>query len=335
MASPASGDGMKHDIFVSYRREDRELVVAVVRRLDARGVKTWYDANVEGGSDWRETTAAELSDSGMLVVFFSEEMNNARQLKKELQVADGAGKPVVPVLIEDTRPRGGYLYDLADRNWIEAYPDPMGQVEDLVEHLARLAGRSATPAANDGSDGPKAANDDLGPRAAPVKAADYVGKVDQRGRKMPKIDILPFKWLDLVVLAVALGGLSWVLMDRGVFRRTDAGEMFEPVSIGVLCVLIVALYGMVAFPIRYFMRRRSLMDALRAYMISSAILFGVFFAAYLTAWAQNLFPQDSWNEVVAVVLLVWAVFTSIAFLIYGALSAQRALRAFRANLRKI
>ena len=46
---------MKYDIFVSYRRSDRELVASVVRRLEARGVGVWYDADIEGGADWRET----------------------------------------------------------------------------------------------------------------------------------------------------------------------------------------------------------------------------------------------------------------------------------------
>ena len=30
--------GIKYDIFISYRRSDRELVASVVRRLEARGV---------------------------------------------------------------------------------------------------------------------------------------------------------------------------------------------------------------------------------------------------------------------------------------------------------
>ena len=40
--------GTVHDIFVSYRRADRELVASVVRRLEQRGVTVWYDANIEG-----------------------------------------------------------------------------------------------------------------------------------------------------------------------------------------------------------------------------------------------------------------------------------------------
>ena len=133
---------MKYDIFISYRRADRELVASVVRRLEQRGVGVWYDAEIDGGADWRETIVQALTDSDMLAIFFSEDCNNSRQLKKELAVADSLGKPVVPILIENTQPRGAYLYELADRNWIQAWPEPMDRIDELVEHLATLAGKS-------------------------------------------------------------------------------------------------------------------------------------------------------------------------------------------------
>ncbi|HOY77069.1 MAG TPA: toll/interleukin-1 receptor domain-containing protein [Hyphomonadaceae bacterium] len=138
MADPAG----KYDIFISYRRSDRELVATVVRRLEARGVGVWYDAEIEGGADWRETIVEALTHSDMLAIFFSEECNNSRQLKKELAVADQLAKPVVPILIENTQPRGAYLYELADRNWIQVFPDPMDRIDELVDHLATLAGKS-------------------------------------------------------------------------------------------------------------------------------------------------------------------------------------------------
>lgn len=98
--------GIKYDIFISYRRSDRELVASVVRRQEARGVGVWYDADIDSGADWRETIVEALTNSDMLAIFFSEECNSSRQLKKELAVADALAKPVVPILIENTQPRG-------------------------------------------------------------------------------------------------------------------------------------------------------------------------------------------------------------------------------------
>ncbi len=221
---------MTYDIFISYRRSDRELVAAVVHRLEARGVGVWYDADIEGGADWRETIVEALTNSDMLAIFFSEECNASRQLKKELAVADNLGKPVVPILIEDTQPRGAYLYELADRNWIKAWPEPMERIDELVEHLAILAGKSAgglsgaaaikgPPVARSPADKTvaaetveeKAADGVAGaasPKAPPTSAKAYVGRVDPGGKPMRKLaDIPPFRLIDLAVLIQA-----WLLI---------------------------------------------------------------------------------------------------------------------------
>src|SRR5262245_51383872 len=199
---------MKYDIFVSYRRSDRELVASVVRRLEERGVGVWYDANIEAGGDWRDEIVEALTNSEMLVIFFSEDCNNSRQLKKELAVADHLGKAVVPILIEDTQPRGAYLYELADRNWIQAFPEPLEKIDELVEHLVTLAGKDgmlagAKIAANDHGGASGFATARHAPAASapppppqPMKEAeqplaeavkDFIAGSDSEARPAPKV----------------------------------------------------------------------------------------------------------------------------------------------------
>jgi hypothetical protein len=370
---------MKYDIFISYSRTNRELVASVVRRLEARGVGVWYDAEIDGGADWRETIVEALTHSDMLAIFFSEQCNNSRQLKKELAVADNLGKPVVPILIENTQPRGAYLYELADRNWIQAWPDPMDRVDERVEHLATLAGKSdgglqgaaapkkktATPpdaasmpaAANDGIPAP-AANDDVEEqplaeavgefieqantpsREAPKIATAYVGSASRPGKKKLN-DILPFKWIDLVVLLPALiGFLALAFTDTSIDR-------FGPATIlGMtgIYLLFVAAYGTVVFPVRYFLRRRPVWKALSAYTVSSLVLVGAFVALVLASFSGNptLFGVTETGEPLLAVDVILAggvgyllIFTVIAFAIYGLLSGQRAIRSFRSNIRKL
>ncbi len=345
---------MTYDIFVSYRRSDRELVARVVSRLEQRGVSAWYDAEIEGGADWRETIVEALNNSGMLVIFFSEQCNSSRQLKKELAVADSLAKAVVPILIEDTQPKGAYLYELADRNWIQAWPDPASKIEELVEHLVALVakppGSGAEPiaapkviAANDvfaprteASGSPaaaKAANDDL--FAAPPRLSDaYVGKISEQRRPKPTRDILPFKPIDLLFLAPLIGGLAWYLKQDGAFADPSK-TMAEPVSIAFLCITLVAFYGALVFPVRYYLRRRSMGAALFKYLISTGILYALFFGAFLAFWAQGFYPADTPSEIALFFGAVWGVFTVIAFVIYAILSGQRALRSFRSNIKKI
>jgi len=363
---------MKYDIFVSYRRSDRELVASVVRRLEARGVGVWYDAEIEGGADWREKIVEALTESEMLTIFFSEDSNNSKQLKKELAVADHLGKPVVPILIEDTQPRGAYLYELADRNWIQVFPDPMEKIDEMVEHLVTLAGKdglSGTIVANDvekpkkmappamGSAGlapPPAApaasepareaeqplaaaveefisGSDTAARPAPKIAKAYVGRVSEPGAAVKKRgDILPFKWIDVAIL-VPLVGVG-VLMAWQEFSADP--PLYQLVSYSFIAIMVIALYGAFVFPVRYYLRRLSLSDALVKYIVSTVILFAALVAIYLVSKSQGVFADEP-GEFLVPAAIAWGGFTLIAFAIYGVLAAHRAIRSFRSNIRKI
>ncbi len=127
---------MSYDIFLSYSRTDKALAERFVQAAATRGLQVWYDQFISGGTDWRDTIVAALRNSRALVILFSEASNASRQLIKELAIADNFAKLVIPVLIENTEPRGAYLYEMASRNWINLYPDPESRIEALVDRLA-------------------------------------------------------------------------------------------------------------------------------------------------------------------------------------------------------
>ena len=112
------------DVFVSYRRTDREFVDSVVQSLEGRSVVVWWDADIEGGADWRGAIVEKIEQSQLMLLVFSEECNHSSELKKELALAGHFKKDVIPVLIEQTEPRGPFLYELAGRNWINIAPTP-------------------------------------------------------------------------------------------------------------------------------------------------------------------------------------------------------------------
>lgn len=137
---------MSHDVFISFARGDRELAAYLARKLDERRVSVWYDAERAAEVSTEAEVDTALRDAGLVALLFSQECNQSDRTRRELALADSLGKPVVPFLIEQGGPKGGYLYPLADRNWIQAHPEPMGRVEELADLLARLAGKLAVPA---------------------------------------------------------------------------------------------------------------------------------------------------------------------------------------------
>jgi hypothetical protein len=367
---------MKYDIFVSYRRADRELVASVVRRLEARGVGVWYDANIEGGSDWRETIVEALTDSDMLTIFFSEDSNNSRQMKKELAVADSLGKPVIPILIEKTEPRGAFLYELADRNWIEAFPEPMERINELVDHLAMLAGKTEGGLAGvrlpneihrDPETGvplpsPTPANDVLTldqPRTQPqpeklVEAVDefisaseqpqkyapkvkraYIGRVTDPGPIRKMNDVPPFRWIDLAVIVPILIASGAYVISQSVGADPKQPDDRVTASIFLLALMGVALYGAVIFPIRYYLRRRGVLEALMKYLGSALMLFLAGVAIVLGGLRDGYMTGADMGDFLQIFGFAWALFAIIAFAVYGVLAGQRALKSFRANIKQI
>jgi hypothetical protein len=131
------GKAMSYDIFLSYSRTDKALAERFIQIATERGLNVWYDQLISGGLDWRDTIVEALRNSKALVILFSESSNTSRQLIKELAIADSFSTLVIPVLIENTEPRGAYLYEMASRNWINLYPDPVSRLDILVGMLAR------------------------------------------------------------------------------------------------------------------------------------------------------------------------------------------------------
>lgn len=234
-------DGTGHDIFVSYRRADRELVASLARKLEARGLDVWYDAEIDASADWAGGSAAELSRSRMLVVLFSDACNESRQLTKELAVADALGRPVIPILVEDALPRGANLHELADRRWIEAWPDPAGQIDALVDHLAALAAPTVSVHAATAADQDLPGVREVDPAGPSSQVSDYVRRSRPGMAARQRLLVL----LGLIVVGAL--AVFIVLNQVDVPQADQAGfVMTLGLATAVLIATAYVVYGLLA-----------------------------------------------------------------------------------------
>ncbi len=342
------------DIFLSYRRSDQPLARALVEALQSRGVNVWWDQKIEGGEDWRDAIVEGLTGANVLVILFSNECNASKQLKKELAIADTLDKEVVPVLIEDTKPKGHYLYELAARNWLQIFPEPLSKIDTLADRLAREilddripdAGSVAAPDPARSASGaglsvdaptdqavapPHLAEPDGAPGEAPPLAAGTVERVVEKARRADKADkglrdFMPFKWYELVLIA----GLTVLF---GAVAETAEMQVFDGLFMGVFSALAIAT---LVFPFRYYLRRRRVRHALLYYMMSTGLLA---LALGLMSGIHPEFAQGGAMESllinIVVALIIWLIFALIAFGIYGILHFQRTLRSFRDNVEAV
>jgi TolB-like protein len=129
---------MSGEIFISYRRSDEAWARLLHDQLRAEGVDSWYDAKIGAGQDWRSSTAKALEASQIFVLLFSAKAAQSDEIAKELAAATHEKKLIIPVRLENIAPKGTFLYELASRNWINAYENTEVTLAKLAKGLAHL-----------------------------------------------------------------------------------------------------------------------------------------------------------------------------------------------------
>jgi TIR domain-containing protein len=118
------------DIFVSYKREDRDAVAPLARILEAQGWSVWWDPAIVPGERYQAVIDLALNEAKCVIVVWSPQSTGSHW------VLDEAGKGrdrgiLVPVLIDGANPPLGFgQYQAVDlAKWSGRPDDPrLGQL---------------------------------------------------------------------------------------------------------------------------------------------------------------------------------------------------------------
>jgi TolB-like protein len=201
------------EIFISYRRADAEWARLLHSQLRAEGIEAWYDALVGPGQDWRLATAKALEASEIFVLLFSANAAQSSDIAKELAAATLEKKLVIPVRLENISPKGAFLYELASRNWVNAFENTEAKLAELAKglaHLVRTGARDESVLPFDRSDGSEQAP------AAP--------------RKWPRNPILIAA--AAIVMAAAVAAIFW-MYPRPPAVVANSPQLSRPAGVSV------------------------------------------------------------------------------------------------------
>jgi TIR domain len=138
-----------HEIFVCYSSKDEARARELLDFLEARGFRAWISSrNVQPGHNYQESIVAAIRSARIVVFILSEFSNKTGEVKKELSLASSFDVPVIPVRLSATTPNAALLYELATRQWIDAFPDfeqAMEKVAAAVEGTLRGADADDAP----------------------------------------------------------------------------------------------------------------------------------------------------------------------------------------------
>lgn len=129
------------DVFIGYKREDRERVEAVVQGLTQLGISVAWDQKIPPGQTWASWIGAQIRDARIVVVCWSkrtEDPSQASWVLDEAKASQQMGKSVMPVMLERcTVPLGWGQMQAADlSDWNGAMDHP--EWDDFVTEVRRL-----------------------------------------------------------------------------------------------------------------------------------------------------------------------------------------------------
>src|SRR6516164_5849645 len=93
-------------LFVSHVSEDHAAAMEIVAGLERRGIPCWVTPrNVHPGKPFDDEIAAALEKCRAMLLIFSDQCNENQYIRREVTVAQEAGKVIIPFRIENVQPR--------------------------------------------------------------------------------------------------------------------------------------------------------------------------------------------------------------------------------------
>ena len=80
-------EGEENYIFISYSHRDTELVLPVLKILEEKGFRFWYDEGISPGDEWPEAIGIHLANCSVCLAFISENSLNSRNCRREINMA--------------------------------------------------------------------------------------------------------------------------------------------------------------------------------------------------------------------------------------------------------
>jgi tetratricopeptide (TPR) repeat protein len=134
-------------VFISYATADRKEALRVCDAIEQRGTDCWLSSrDVQPGENYQEAIVRSIRSAPAMLLFFSKSANDSDEIKKELSLASRYRIPVMALRIDDVEPSDAFAYELATRQWIDAFGGWDRAIDALVGRIGQLSGAGGTGA---------------------------------------------------------------------------------------------------------------------------------------------------------------------------------------------
>lgn len=129
-------DPVAHDVFISFSSKDAATAQKICQDIEQFGIACWISSRDIGpGEDFQDSIISALEQAKVVLLVFSENANQSRQIKKELTIASDYDIPIMPVRIEDVYPTQGIKYQLTTRQYIDLFGNWGRNIQRVVDAI--------------------------------------------------------------------------------------------------------------------------------------------------------------------------------------------------------
>lgn len=101
-------------IFVSYARQDMQLVQSVIQILRNNHFRFWYDLGLKSGTEWAEELGNKIDQCDQFMVLISSNSVRSKYVRKEIGMATDKDKNMLVLYLEETNLTSGLHLLLGD-----------------------------------------------------------------------------------------------------------------------------------------------------------------------------------------------------------------------------
>jgi TolB-like protein/Flp pilus assembly protein TadD len=128
------------DVFVSYSREDKDKVLAVIGELKQAGISVWIDqGGIDAATNWGEEIVNAIENCKVLLLMISESSVGSQNVMREVMLVSEKKKHILPVHLTPTTIPPTLKYPLAGIQHVEYFHGSQSEnLNTIVRSLQRV-----------------------------------------------------------------------------------------------------------------------------------------------------------------------------------------------------
>lgn len=123
-------------IYTSFSHADTGRVLPIIRLLQQKGFRVWFDNGIDVGSTWEDDTAEKIENCSCVLTFISQNYQKSGNCRGELSYALGLKKTILNIHLEHFQLSTGMQFQVSRQQSLFRYRHPND--ESFVDRLVQM-----------------------------------------------------------------------------------------------------------------------------------------------------------------------------------------------------